>query len=66
MPGDFKGTVLKNIPMGGYMLAQYEQLKNIIFWIFLKSKLLYAYAKNTLYGEINTKSVYISVNNNTN
>jgi hypothetical protein len=46
------------------MLAEYEQFKNVIFWISLKSKLLYAYTGNTLNGEINTKSMYISVYNN--
>jgi hypothetical protein len=32
----------------------------------LKKKLLYAYTETTLNGEISNKSVYISVNNNTN
>ncbi len=52
--------------MWGYMLALYKQLKNKNFWISLKPNMLYAYTENTLNGEINTKSVYISVNNNMN
>ena len=51
---------------GGYLLAENEQFKNIIFWISLKQKLLYAHTETTLNGEISTESVYISVNNNTN
>jgi hypothetical protein len=41
-------------------------LKNLIFWISLKPKLLYAYTENTLNGEISTESVNISVKNNKN
>jgi hypothetical protein len=48
------------------MLAYYEQFKNLIFWISLKPKLLYAKTENTQNGEINTKSVYISVYNDMN
>ncbi len=48
------------------MLPWYEQFKNLFFWIYSKPKLLYAYTENTLNGKINTKSVYISVNNNNN
>ncbi len=42
-------------------------MNNLRFFIFgtsLKQKLVYAYTKDTQYGEISTKSVYISVNNN--
>jgi hypothetical protein len=36
------------------MLASYEQFKNLIFWISLKPKLLYAYTETPLNGEIYT------------
>ncbi len=48
------------------MVVQYEQFKNLIFWISLKPELLYAYTETTLNGEIYTLSVNISVKNNTN
>jgi hypothetical protein len=64
MPGDFKETVFRKNPMGGYMLAQGEQFPIFIFWLSLKQQLLSAYTENTLNGEISTESVYISVNNN--
>ncbi len=54
MPGDFKGTLFQKNRMRGYMLASYEQLKNLIFWISLKPELLYAYTETTQNGEIYT------------
>ncbi len=66
MPGGFKGPAFRKNLMGGYILAQYGQFKNKIFWLSLKQKLLYAHTETTLNGEIGTESVYISVNNNTN
>jgi hypothetical protein len=36
------------------MLAYYELFENLIFWIFLKPKLLYAYTETTLNGEVYT------------
>ncbi len=66
MPGDFKGTAFQKNLMGGYILSQDEQFKNLIFWISLKLTMLYAYTENMRNGKINSESVYISVNNNTN
>ncbi len=51
--------------MGSYTLDSGEQFRNLIFWISLEKKMLYAYTENTLNGKISPKSVYISVNNNT-
>jgi hypothetical protein len=65
LPGDFKETVfLKNL-MGSYTLDSGEQFRNLIFWISLEKKMLYAYTETTLNGKISPKCVYISVNNNT-
>ncbi len=64
MPGGFKGPAFQKNLMGGYILAQYGQLKKKFFWLSLKQKLLYAHTETTLNGEISTESVYISVNNN--
>ncbi len=62
---DFKETVfLKNL-MGSYTLDSDEQFRNLIFWISLEKKMLYAYTETTLNGKISSKSVYISVNTNT-
>ena len=66
MPGDFKGTLFQKNRIRGYMLAYYEQFKNLFFWISLKPKLLYAYTETALNGQISTESVDISINNNTN
>ncbi len=54
MPGDFKGTVFQKNRVGGYILAKNEQFKNLIFWISLKPKLLFAYTETALNGEIYT------------
>ncbi len=43
-----------------------DSLKIKFFLLSFKQKLLCAHTENTLNGEINTESVYISVNNNTN
>jgi hypothetical protein len=66
MPGDFKGTVFQKNKWGVICLLSRNSFKNLIFWISLKQKLLHAYTEHTLYGKINTKSVYISVINNIN
>jgi hypothetical protein len=61
--GALKGQHFEKIEWGViYVLACDEQFKNLIFWISLKLKLLYANTENTLNGKINTKSVYISDN----
>ena len=51
--------------MGSYTLDSGEQFRNLIFWISLEKKMLYAYTETALNGEISTESVYNSVNNNT-
>ncbi len=70
MNWDFKGTVFQKKSDGwlltGYMLGYGEQFRKKFLKISLKQKLFYAYTENTLNGEISTKSVDISVNNNMN
>ncbi len=50
--------------MGSYTIDSGEQFRNLIFWISVEKKMLYAYTETTLNGKISPKSVYISVNNN--
>jgi hypothetical protein len=42
MPGDFKGTVFQKNLNGGFVFAEDEEFLNLIFWISLKQKMLYA------------------------
>ncbi len=68
MPGALKGQHFEKIEWGIIYLPRMntEQFKNLIFWLSLKQKLLYAHTENMVNGEISTESVDISVNNNTN
>ncbi len=66
MPGDFKGIAFRKNLMGVIFLPKMNSFKIKFFWISLKLKLLNEYIENMLNGEINTESVYISVNYNTN
>jgi hypothetical protein len=61
MRGDFKGTVFQKIEWGDICLLSMNSLKVNFLDIFKTKTALCVY--NTQNGEINTKSVYISVNN---
>jgi hypothetical protein len=43
-----------------------RSISDFYFWVMFEKKMLYAYTETMLNGEISTKSVFISVNNNTN